>query len=352
MIDKKYCMSSFMAFRFIEKDDVDFYEGLRHKVYKRIPEDEKMVVSTAADIDNAIQTLLGEHLKSYKKPALLLSGGMDSGILASYLEGADAYTFRFLGGSFQEDELQRAKAFSEKYHLNLHYVDIDWNHTVEKYINRVMIAKSAPVHSIEPQIMQAAAEAKANGNDIMVIGASSDDVFGGIDKLLSVDWTYQAFIKRFMYTDPALVLKEPVSMDYSFRPYKQGEMIDYMGFLDANSTIETDLSFQNAFETAELDFFDPYACMKLGVELDLYKIRHGQSKYLIRELFSKKYPEYPVPEKLPMPRPVDIYFKDWTGPKREEFRSDINMDELTGNQKWQLFSLERFLDIFEPRGAR
>ena len=34
-------------------------------------------------------------------------------------------------------------------------------------------------------------------------------------------------------------------------------MIDYMGFLDANSTIETDLSFQNAFETAELDFFDP-----------------------------------------------------------------------------------------------
>ena len=88
------------------------------------------------------------------------------------------------------------------------------------------------------------------------------------------------------------------------------------------------------------------------MELDLYKIRHGQSKYLIRELFSKKYPEYPVPEKLPMPRPVDIYFKDWTGPKREEFRSDINMDELTGNQKWQLFSLERFLDIFEPRAAK
>ena len=27
MIDKKYCMSSYMAFRYIERDGVDFYEG-------------------------------------------------------------------------------------------------------------------------------------------------------------------------------------------------------------------------------------------------------------------------------------------------------------------------------------
>ena len=27
MIDKKYCMSSYMAFRYIEDDNKDFYEG-------------------------------------------------------------------------------------------------------------------------------------------------------------------------------------------------------------------------------------------------------------------------------------------------------------------------------------
>ena len=27
MIDKKYCMSSYMAFRYIERDNVDFYAG-------------------------------------------------------------------------------------------------------------------------------------------------------------------------------------------------------------------------------------------------------------------------------------------------------------------------------------
>lgn len=115
-----------------------------------------------------------------------------------------------------------------------------------------------------------------------------------------------------------------------------------------NSTIETDLSFQNAFETASLDFYDPYVSMELGEPLDLERIRNGESKYLIRELFALKYPEIEVPEKLPMPRPVDFYFKDWKGPKRKEFREDLDMEKFTGNQKWQMYCLERFLNIYEP----
>lgn len=117
-------------------------------------------------------------------------------------------------------------------------------------------------------------------------------------------------------------------------------------FLDANSSVETELSFQNAFEVAGLDYIDTYSCMKMG-QLELDKIRGGLSKYLIRELFAKKYPEYKVQEKIPMPRPVNEYFKNWRGPSRKEFRNDIDMSTLTGNQKWQLYSLARFLNIFE-----
>ncbi len=84
-----------------------------------------------------------------------------------------------------------------------------------------------------------------------------------------------------------------------------------------------------------------------GGQLELDKIRGGLSKYLIRELFAKKYPEYKVPEKIHMPRPVNEYFKNWRGPSRKEFRNDIDMSALTGNQKWQLYSLEQFLNIFE-----
>lgn len=34
MIDKKYCMSSYMAFRYIEDDNKEFYEGFKHNNIK------------------------------------------------------------------------------------------------------------------------------------------------------------------------------------------------------------------------------------------------------------------------------------------------------------------------------
>ena len=54
--------------------------------------------------------------------------------------------------------------------------------------------------------------------------------------------------------------------------------------------------------------------------------------------------EIPVPDKIPMPRPVDIIFNDWSGPSRPEFKKDIPMNKLTGNQKWQLWCAEQFLN--------
>lgn len=121
MIDKNFCMSSYLAFRYIERDDTDFFAGLHHRNIK--PAKEKIKVTTADDIDAAIaknfSTLHG------KKLGLMLSGGMDSAILASYMRGADAYTFRFLDGTFQGDELKRAEYYAETYGLKLHYVDIN-----------------------------------------------------------------------------------------------------------------------------------------------------------------------------------------------------------------------------------
>lgn len=70
--------------------------------------------------------------------------------------------------------------------------------------------------------------------------------------------------------------------------------------------------------------------------MDLKRIRSGDSKYLIRELFRMKCPGYPVPEKNPMPRPVNLYFADWKGPSIKEFLSNLDMSKFTGNHKWQM----------------
>lgn len=345
MVDKKFCMSSFMAFRYIEKDDVEFYEGLKHQNFKPVSDDERIPVKTADDINREI----GKQMEQFKdkKKGILLSGGMDSAIVASYLSGSDAYTFRFLGGDFQSEELSRAEYYAGFYGLKLHYVDIDWD-TVVNHLKPVMKAKSAPVHSIEPQILQAALQAKNDGVEIMFVGESSDLVFGGMDGLLAKDWTFEEFKNRYIFTKPEEVLADPVSMDYLFERYRtDGDKIDYLTFMDDVFSIESSGSYWNAFAVADMAYYDPYARLKMADALDLNRVRNGEPKYLIRELMKNKYPEIPVPGKNPMPRPVDKYFKDWSGPKRPEFKKNLDMSKFTGNQKWQMYALEQFLEMNE-----
>ncbi len=212
-----------------------------------------------------------------------------------------------------------------------------------------MLAKGAPVHSIEPQIYAAAMQAKADGITKMIIGESSDLVFGGMDGLLSKDWTFDEFVKRYTFTPPEDVLKEPVSMNYLYEKFRKGNMIDFERFLDEVFSVESSGSYYNAFTLAGLDYLDPYSKLKMKQPLDLARVRNGESKYLIRELFKMKYPEIPVPEKVPMPRPVDEYFKNWKGPTRPEFKQNIDMSKFTGNQKWQIYCLERFLNLIEKQ---
>lgn len=344
MIDKKYCMSSYLAFRYIEKNDVDFYEGLKHRNIIPMPEEERVLVKTAKEIGQEVEKYL--HQFKNKKIGVLLSGGMDSAICASYLGGCDAYTFRFLGGDFQNEELQRAEYYATYYGLKLHYVDIDWN-TVEEHLELVMKAKCAPVHSIEPQILQAALQAKADGIELMVVGESSDLVFGGMDGLLARDWTFDEFVERYMFTKPEDVLVEPEDMSYLFERYRQGNDIDFLKFMDDVFSIESSSSYLNAFAVAKMPYIDPYARLKMAEPLDLYRVRHGEPKYLIRELMKERYPEISVPNKVPMPRPVDAYFAKWEGPKRHEFKKNLDMESFTGNQKWQMYCLEKFLSMYE-----
>ena len=338
-------MSSYLAFRYIEREGMDFYPGLQHENIP-LPDSKYFTyVRTAAEIDQAIQKVF-DSLKG-EKLGICLSGGMDSAILASYMPGCDAYTFRFLGGEYQKEELARAEYYAKYYGLNLHYVNIDWN-TVQNCLEPVMRSKHAPVHSIEPQLYQAALQAKADGVTRLIVGESSDLIFGGMDQLLSKDWTVEDFSKRYTFLDPALVLKLPEDMSYLYERYRQGEKIDFLQFMDDVFSRESSSSYYNAFKTAGMPYTDPYALLRMADELDLNRVRNGESKYLVRELMQIKYPEIPVPNKVPMPRPVDAYFQDWCGPKRPEFRHDIDMNQLTGNQKWQLYCLEQFLNMFDP----
>lgn len=346
MIDRDYCISSYLALRYIDKPGIEFSEKLKYR-YPKMPSNVgRILVSTAEEIDCALQKQLMEKTKEYKKIGLFLSGGMDSSILASYLPGIDAYTFRFLGGQYQQDELHRAEMFAEKNGMKLHYVDIDWS-TVADNLRLVMMSKGGPVHSIETQIYQGAIQAKTDGIDLMIIGDASDYIFGGMDKLLSQNWSFNTFVKRYIYVDPFEVLKNPICINSAFERFGTKDGIDYIGVIEKLAAQESYGSYDNAFMTASMDYFDPYERLKMAFPLDLYRVRNGESKYLIRELFRKRYPNIVIPEKIPMPRPVDRYFADWIGPSRKEYRDDINIEKYDGNQKWLMWCLEEFLDMLD-----
>ena len=344
IIDKDFCLSSYMAFRYIWKDGVDFAEGFQHKNYRPAEDGERIPVRTSEDIDREIQKQFDSLYAKYDNIGILLSGGMDSACLASYLKpGSHAYTFNSVSGVFDAD-IERAKKYCNKWQLNHHLIDINME-DYERYTPIVMRYKFAPVHSIEPQIYKAAELAKRDGVQLMIVGESADLIFGGMDKLISPQWSFDAFVKRYTFLDPELVLENPISQAEAYEPYRRGtDGIDVFRFMDEVFAVESSGSYLNAFGAAWMPYYDPYALLVMADPLDINRVRSGEPKYLVRGLYAIKYPELEIPFKIPMPRPVDAVFKKWVGPTRPEFRKDIPMQNLTGNQKWQLWCAEQFLN--------
>ena len=348
MTDKDFCLSSYISFRYIWKEGKDFYNGLRHENFQPVAENNKVYVKTAEDIYNDIRKQFDQLYAKYENIGILLSGGMDSANLAHFLKpGSHAYTFTSDTGVFNAD-VERASYYCRKFNLQHHLINISFD-DYKRYTPIVMAAKGAPVHSIEPQIFKAAVMAQNDGVELLIVGESADLIFGGMDQLISRDWNFDDFAKRYTFLEPSKVLTTPVDMSELYETYRLPEgKIDYMKFMDEVFSIESSSSYMNAFAAAKMPYYDPYARMMMSEPLDMHRVRNGEPKYLVRELFSMIYPELEIPFKIPMPRPVDAIFKEWGGPTRAEFRKDIDMNTLTGNQKWQLWCAELFLDIFEP----
>ena len=345
--DKNFCLSSYIAFRYIWKDGMDFYPGFCHHNYEPIPDNERIPVVSSADIDREIHRQMDELYGRYDSIGILLSGGMDSANLAAYLRpGSHAYTFTSDTGVFDAD-VERAKKYCKKFNLVHHLVNIDFD-DYKHFAPIVMAAKCAPVHSIEPQIYKAAIQAKKDGVEMMLVGESADLIFGGMDKLISPQWDFDGFVRRYTFLQPELVLTNPVSQMELYERYRKDvDGIDFMRFMDEVFSIESSGSYLNAFAVAGMPYYDPYVRLVMAEPLDMNRVRNGEPKYLVRGLYAMKYPELEIPFKQPMPRPVDSIFRNWEGPRRSEFRSDIPMSELTGNQKWQLWCAELFLNMYD-----
>lgn len=344
MIDKKYCMSHYLAFRFIKDENINFFENLKHTVYKSHPENEITPVKTVEEMDRIIRQKIEEFYLP-NKTAILLSGGMDSAILASYLpKGTKAYTFKCIADG-AIDETERAKIYAQKAGLDHEILEMRWE-DFEKLTPEILKADGVPFHSIEVQLLKAAKHAKSQGIEKFIIGDSADYVFGGMDKLLSVDWDFDSFVKRYNYIEPSSALKEYVDVTKEYEKFRlSNNKIDFVRLTQSDMLTESLSSYSDAFEIAGIEFLDPYSYMKMAEPLDLTRVRNGEPKYIVRELFAKRYPDIPIPDKIPMPRAMNQWLKDY-GVSRPEFIPDCTKD-MTGDQKWLCWCLEQFLNMYD-----
>lgn len=342
IIDKEYCMSSFLAFRYIARQDVIFGEGIEHVEFRPVPDSEKIACKTIRDIENSIC----EQLKDInpQKTALLLSGGIDSGILASYMpKGTVAYTVSS-PASVSKLEIERASMVCREYGLQHRIVEVTWE-DYDKCMDVLMRHDGCPVFANEPQVYTLAKKIQEDGFDTIVIGDNADMAFGGMDRMLSKDWSFDEWVKRYTYVNPEQVLIAPASVMDVYERYRTGKNdINYLKFIDEIFSASSSGAYINAFDCLGMGYLDPYAVMKMAEPLDLKRVRSGDSKYLLRELYRARFPEFEVPEKIAMARAVDVWLADWKGPKREEFKKDC-IEGMTGEQKFLVYSLERFLNI-------
>lgn len=344
-VDLKYCCSSFLTIRTIYDDSKCFcneYPPLLIPINK-----DRNPVADSFELEAILKKYTEEAFKNHKV-ALCLSGGIDSAILARFVpKGSTCYTFKcIVPGVEVTNEVPQASIYAKECGLNQKVIEIYWE-DFEKYAPILMKHKGAPIHSIEVQIYKAALQAKKDGFDALLFGETADVNFGGFDGLLSKDWSVDDFKKRFTNVEPSIVLKEYVDIREPFEKYAVNGIEDVHEFVRHVFYRESTNSYTNACSTAGIQFISPYTKAYMSVPLDLNRVRNGENKYLVREIFHRLYPHLDVPKKIPMPRATNEWFKNWKCEPQELFRDDIDYSKLSGDQKWLIYALNEFLKIIK-----
>ena len=339
-----FCVSSFLAFRYVVDPAAEWRPGCK-PAFPETSAQGQIPVETMEEIEAQLRAIIAGKLSP--TTGILLSGGIDSAILAALLPaGTRAYTIKFNADRFLDESIQ-ARAYADRLGLRHTVVEVDWQ-DYAAFGAALMRRKKAPLHAIEAALHKAARAARADGLDTLIVGNGADSTFGGMDKLLSRDWTLEEFYRRYTFVDPFQALREPVDLRSVYQPYLKADgFIDVQRFLKTVHGLGIIQSFECAIHSAGLALLEPFEQLRYVRPLDLARIRAGESKYLLKALFRRLFAGMEPPEKIPFARPMDTWLADWAGPGRPEFKAGAPWSSFTGDQRWLLYVLEQFLDLLD-----
>jgi len=351
---KSLCANHFLTFQYVadpnlswKKDIVPYYPD----EFEHCPRTH--LVETSEQCYEILKKLINSAIDKYGKESIgiLLSSGIDSATVAGLLPfGTKAYTVKYKEVSKDiVDETVIANQYVKYNNLDHKIVEVSWS-DYEKYLDYLMKAKKTPVHPCEVSVYKACLQAKQDGVKALFSGWGCDTHFGGMDKLLSQDWSLDGFIKRYSYCDTTKILKDPIDLANIFAKYCKNGKFDTQNFLTFNYHIMTIQSFFYIPNLAGVDHICPWGQIGLKNGYDLARVRNGEPKYMIREVFNLIYKhEIEITPKIPFIRPTDIYTKDLTNKYLTSniFINDLDLKQFTGQQKWMIYILQRFLNLIE-----
>ena len=283
--------------------------------------------------------VIGHEIAQAERPAIFLSGGMDSAVLAPYMpKGSTAYTV--YQPNIERTEIAIARHYADKFGLVHKVIEMDVDQYFE-VMTGLMVAKKMPLSPAEPVVHILALQAANDGHSHIVTGGGADTKQGGFPHLRKRRWQggYQKRLQR-AYLNPSEILKESSDISHVLSNYMKpsvlGNIVDSKRFL-REIGVER-FAFDNAASLAGTTLIAPFA--SCDCPFDPRK-NAKLPKYYIQEFYRHLYGELP-PKKFGLQKP-SFALKNYR-PERDEFRQDFDYDGLDYNRKFLVYGLERFMN--------
>ena len=259
----------------------------RYLMYRRVshPKSKQYIkVSSSADILSHVQKEIDQLGSKGAKIGLLLSGGMDSAILAAFLPpGSVAYTFDYgEGDEYCEYDVASKYVREGVIHKKVS-IGRDEFFSAAKELTAL---KQEPVVPHDPAIFIGCQKAKEDGVTHLMTGVGADGRLGGFAHFYKSS-NFDDFIKVLykQFVRPGKVLKSPVDVKYLLTPYVSDGVVDVQRYL-----LEMGTEGTAVYDTIKASGINPVNLYTDMTYAGSFSQSEGLGKGLIKEAFLNLYP--------------------------------------------------------------
>lgn len=266
------------------------------------------------------------------KVGLMLSGGMDSAILAAMLpEGSVAYTLDYDELRGELSEFDAAARFIKK-GIAHKRVKVTKNQYFAA-ARELTFLKQQPTVPHDPAIAVAAKVALADGVTHLVTGIGADGRFGGFAHLYADDSRsgFQKCLHK-QFLDPTSILVNSYPVGFLIDKYTVEGRVDVAGFLREVGTEGTAVS--DSIKALGLEPVNPFTEIHL-------EGGNGLRKKIIKEAFLSLYGGERPNKKIALPVPYKQWLSNYR-PVMPEFKLNC-VKHVHGKRRYLVYSVELYL---------